>query len=315
VYDGDNRRAIKTTSAGTTYYFYDPAGRLLTELTPGEEMETGDGKDYVYLPDGPIARIDWSVQVNPCPPHSTICPPSRIEVETPYYYHTDHLGTPIAMTDDGGAFKWRAEHLPFGELFSNGETTVENNLRFPGQYFDWETGLHQNWFRDYSASSGRYLQSDPIGLAGGANPYAYVQENPTGRIDQTGRLMSFRLPGMNWCGPGWTGGRWEEYAPEHDKEYLPPTSDLDAACMKHDKCYYHCRVQNNCDVAPLDQCTVECDITLADDYAAAWPYPSVSLPTGPLPVCFPRPVQSSPVWIFFRYGHWPVTPPTQLQCQ
>jgi RHS repeat-associated protein len=101
------------------------------------------------------------------------------------YYHTDHLGTPILLTDGSGAPIWQAEHFPFGSLFSV-TATVANNLRFPGQYFDLETGLHQNWFRDYSPSTGRYTEGDPIGLAGGINIYAYVELNPLKLADPTG---------------------------------------------------------------------------------------------------------------------------------
>uniref|UniRef100_UPI001B80340B RHS repeat domain-containing protein n=1 Tax=Desulfobulbus elongatus TaxID=53332 RepID=UPI001B80340B len=99
-----------------------------------------------------------------------------------YYYHTDHLGTPLRLTDSSGAVVWAADYQPFGRanLLVN---TVENNLRFPGQYFDAETGLHYNWHRYYDPDIGRYLSADPIGLEAGINLYAYVNNDPVNWID------------------------------------------------------------------------------------------------------------------------------------
>jgi RHS repeat-associated protein len=104
-----------------------------------------------------------------------------------FYYHTDHLGTPIAMSN-GREFVWRAEYFPFGGLFSNTVSDVENNLRFPGQYVDAETGLHQNWFRDYSPRTGRYQEPDPVGLADSVNAYEYVHQEPIDLTDPYGLL-------------------------------------------------------------------------------------------------------------------------------
>lgn len=112
-----------------------------------------------------------------------------------YFYHTDHLGTPIAMTDTSGVFKWKAEYRPFGDLYSQSYNDIENNLRFPGQYFDAETGLHQNYFRDYDPKIGRYREPDPIGLGGGINLFSYVRNRPTKRTDHRGLY-----PGAPSCG-------------------------------------------------------------------------------------------------------------------
>lgn len=109
-----------------------------------------------------------------------------------YYVHADQLGTPRAITrpsDDAIVWKWdNAE--PFGNNAANdnpsGLGTFSFNLRFPGQYYDVETGLHYNYFRDYDPTIGRYVESDPIGLEGGTNTYAYVDANPASRIDPSG---------------------------------------------------------------------------------------------------------------------------------
>ncbi|MCC7412026.1 MAG: RHS repeat-associated core domain-containing protein, partial [Gammaproteobacteria bacterium] len=88
---------------------------------------------------------------------------------------------------------WRADYDPFGRATVDPSLTVEFNVRFPGQYFDAETGLHYNYYRDYDPDTGRYLQPDPIGLAGGLNPYLYVNANPLRFTDPNG-LQAGAIP-------------------------------------------------------------------------------------------------------------------------
>ena len=102
-----------------------------------------------------------------------------------YYIHNDHRGAPLVMTDANKNVVWRADYAPFGKANVTVQTKVLN-LRLPGQYFDAETGLHYNYFRDYDPTTGRYLQPDPIGLRGGVNPYVYANNNPLRFTDPLG---------------------------------------------------------------------------------------------------------------------------------
>ena len=113
-----------------------------------------------------------------------------------YYAHTDHLGAIRRLSDENAALVWDAERLPFGEL--NLQTAqVELPLRFPGQYYDDESGLHYNYFRDYDPTTGRYIQSDPIGLEGGLNTYLYANANPLRYTDPYGQSP---VAGATWGG-------------------------------------------------------------------------------------------------------------------
>lgn len=109
-----------------------------------------------------------------------------------YYLYADHLNTPRVITDSSNKVVWQWESDPFGtDLPVEGVTAsgakFGYNLRFPGQYFDKETGLHYNYFRDYDPSTGRYVESDPIGLEGGGfSTYAYVGGNPISNFDPLG---------------------------------------------------------------------------------------------------------------------------------
>jgi RHS repeat-associated protein len=113
-------------------------------------------------------------------------------ISTVFYIHTDQLDTPRQITDSNGNLVWQWDNSdPFGNNVANqnpsGQGTFSFNLRFPGQYYDQENNTHYNINRDYDPSIGRYIQSDPIGLAGGSfSTYIYVGNNPISFIDPLG---------------------------------------------------------------------------------------------------------------------------------
>ncbi|RTE86190.1 MULTISPECIES: RHS repeat-associated core domain-containing protein [Gammaproteobacteria] len=109
-----------------------------------------------------------------------------IKGTTLYYVHTDHLGRPEAITNSSKSVVWRAEPTTFGTRNVVSSSIGAFNIGFPGQYWDSEKQSWYNLNRDYDPETGRYLQSDPIGLAGGMNAYAYVEGNPLIFFDELG---------------------------------------------------------------------------------------------------------------------------------
>ena len=115
------------------------------------------------------------------------------EIRAVYYFHCDHLGTPQAITDENGNVVWKADYKPFGEVTLT-TSAVENNFRFPGQYFDAEMGPHYNWHRYYDAGTGRYLRTESDWAEGkNLNLYNYVMENPIINVDHLGLQMVRRV--------------------------------------------------------------------------------------------------------------------------
>ncbi|MFO1352711.1 MAG: RHS repeat-associated core domain-containing protein [Gammaproteobacteria bacterium] len=119
---------------------------------------------------------------------------STANSSTIQYLYADQINTPRAITSTVNTVLWRWDSEPFGSTAPNqdadGNGVVFNyHLRFPGQYFDAETGLHYNYFRDYDAGTGRYVQSDPIGLRGGINTYGYVYSSPLRFTDAKGLIV------------------------------------------------------------------------------------------------------------------------------
>ena len=104
-----------------------------------------------------------------------------------YFYHNDHLGTPQKLTSTNGAVAWSATYTSFLKAEVDSSSTIENNLRAAGQYFDDETGLHYNKWRYYDQNIGRYQRTDPIiGINSTINLYKYCFNDPIHRIDPLG---------------------------------------------------------------------------------------------------------------------------------
>jgi RHS repeat-associated protein len=112
-----------------------------------------------------------------------------------FFVHADHLNAPRVVTNSSNQIRWRWISDPFGQLPPEENPTnlgaFTLNLRLPGQVYDIESNLHYNYFRDYDPSTGRYVQSDPIGLRGGINTYAYVKSSPLTFIDPDGLLCIY----------------------------------------------------------------------------------------------------------------------------
>lgn len=165
AYNPQGQRVKKTVGGNVTWYLYNQNGLAAEYSSAGNLI-----KEYQFHP-----QKTWMTD------------PLFMRTATSevYYYHNDHLGTPQQLVNSSGQVVWQAQYSAFGRANIT-VNTIENNLRFPGQYFDNETGLHQNYFRDYDPASGRYIESDPMGLYGGINTYAYVEGNPIMLIDPLG---------------------------------------------------------------------------------------------------------------------------------
>lgn len=109
-------------------------------------------------------------------------------MDTVSFLHTDHLYTPRFATDSSGNIVWHWEGEAFGETGDQVFNVFTYNLRFPGQYYDVETDTHYNWMRAYDPETGRYAQSDPIGLNGGLNTFSYANLNSITHYDPRGEF-------------------------------------------------------------------------------------------------------------------------------
>ncbi|RLA14338.1 MAG: hypothetical protein DRQ59_03340 [Gammaproteobacteria bacterium] len=153
-------------------YHYDLNGQMLGETIFNQSGVLKIQRHYVWLDNLPLAQIKETYKND-----------GTLKSTEILYLHTDHLNAPRAATDQNQNLVWNWASDAFGvgkvDKDPDGDGVKHNvRLRFPGQYHDGETGLYYNYFRDYDRTTGRYVQSDPIGLDGGINVYSYAEGSP-----------------------------------------------------------------------------------------------------------------------------------------
>lgn len=188
---GANGRLAKATAGGVdTNYLYNGLGQRVRK---SGALVVGSAVNFLY--DG--SRLLGEYDASGAAIQETVwlgdLPVMVLKTNTHYFVNPDHLGAPRSVAFANGRALWTWDHDPFGvtqpNQNPNGFGNFVYNLRFPGQYYDSETGLHYDMARDYDPATGRYIQSDPIGLAGGINTYGYVGGEPVNSIDPTGTLQ------------------------------------------------------------------------------------------------------------------------------
>ncbi len=205
-----------------------------------------DGQDYVEISSDndrfTADAIRW-VAVNE---------PVVTSTDTTHFIHFDHLGTPSRVTDENQSVVWAWDSSPFGDSLPDENPDSDSNrfvlnLRFPGQYYDSESGLHYNFFRTYDPEIGRYLESDPIGQQGGINTYGYAGQNPLSFYDPFGlavtgewikeprlNISDYRLTGVEMISPYLDAWGFMKVLRIHG--YASGYINLDVKCSDSDSC-------------------------------------------------------------------------------
>ncbi|MCK9738080.1 RHS repeat-associated core domain-containing protein [Pseudomonas syringae] len=216
-YNALGQRIIKRTydigshvQVGTTTYLYDLSGKLIGQTFYDEKGQKTSGQYWFWLDNMPLAQLTANFSSG-----------GEVSGSKLIYLHADHLNSPRLATDSSQSLLWRWSSDAYGmgtpeeDVDGDGKATTVP-LRLPGQIYDTQTQLSYNYYRDYNPNTGRYVQSDLIGLRGGRNTYGYVNSNPLLYIDPMG-LASIAsplvipgvldiIPGLSALGIGITSG-------------------------------------------------------------------------------------------------------------
>ncbi|MGW0508078.1 DUF6531 domain-containing protein [Streptomyces olivaceoviridis] len=202
TWDAEDRLLSVVTPDGTCWrYLYDPLGRRMAK-----QRLTADGaiaEETRFVWDGStlveqttrvggaaeLVTLTWDhdgqAPVAQTETKSLADAPQDVIDQRFFAIVTDQIGTPTELVDEEGGIAWRTRATLWGSTTWNQDATAYTPLRFPGQYYDPETGLHHNYFRHYDPETARYLTSDPLGLDPAPNPFAYV-DNPHTLSDPLG---------------------------------------------------------------------------------------------------------------------------------
>ncbi|EWC52238.1 RhsD protein [Xanthomonas citri pv. glycines str. 8ra] len=176
-YNGRGEQVRRFLGTTNTYTIFDEAGHWLADY----DSDGAPKQQAIWLDDLPVGLLANASKL--------------------HYIEPDHLGSPRVVIDptrDVAVWTWSLKGEAFGNTAPNQDPDGDGaalvlDMRFPGQRFDAASGLNQNYFRDYEAAIGRYGESDPIGLGGGLNSYAYGSSNPLSNVDPSG-LQAIPLP-------------------------------------------------------------------------------------------------------------------------
>ncbi len=166
--DAELRPTPLAVGDSSGYSLYTPELHLLAETEVSTASTKTIAYSYLWFGDIPVASVETATN-------------------TTRWYATDHLGTPLILTDASGAVAWRAEYTPYGDVYTlRAGASLHQPLRFPGQIAQDGSSLNYNVFRWYRSGWGRFTQADPLSLAAGMNLYRYAGDNPVDYTDALG---------------------------------------------------------------------------------------------------------------------------------